>query len=102
MATIDGSWQMTAQTPVGERTFLARLASEGDQVTGSVFADNQEHLVEDGRLAGDEISWVVKKAVMGMDLRFTVVVTGDELSGTVKAGMLGTMAVRGARADSAE
>lgn len=99
--TIDGLWKFTAQTPGGERTFLVRLATEGERVIGMVSSDDGEHDVVDGRVAGDDFSWVVRKAVMGMDLRFQVVVTDGEVSGVVKVGMLGKMPVRGVRAEAA-
>lgn len=95
--TIDGEWAMTAESPVGEQQFTARLVAEGERLTGTLTGPQGRLEIAKGTVQGDEVTWSVSRAVMGMTLRFTGSVAGDELTGKVRVGMLGAFSARGVR-----
>ncbi|WOK37540.1 hypothetical protein [Sphingomonas sp. C3-2] len=98
MAAIDGSWECMTKTPVGEQTSIIHFQSNGDSFTGT--SEGQMGTMEllEGKIVGDTVSWKMQLTQpMKMTLEATATVSGDTLSGGVKAGMFGTSPLTGTR-----
>ena len=97
--SIDGNWKITIKSPMGPMAGTLSLASSGDSLTGTQTAQGQTSEIQDGKIAGDQLTW--KNAItspMAMTLEFAVTVSGDKLSGAVKAGPMGSFPLEGERA----
>jgi hypothetical protein len=82
---------------VGKQTFTAVLTREEETLLGTVTNSTGTHTVTEGTVKGDQVSWVLRNAAMGMDLAFTGTVVGDDVTGHVKAGAFGRFPVTGTR-----
>jgi hypothetical protein len=96
---IDGKWNLTIQTPLGEQSSMLEVASSGGALTGKQSGDQGTQDIENGTITGDEASWSIAIVVpMPMTLTFSGTVSGDALSGTVRLGAFGESTFTGARA----
>jgi hypothetical protein len=95
---VDGTWNLTMDTPMGERasTLVVKVADgklEGTQSTGSQTAQ-----IFEGRVNGDEIGWKVSiTQPMPLTLDFSGTVDGNAMNGSVQLGMFGSSPFRGQR-----
>ncbi|MGP3958846.1 cytochrome P450 family protein [Nonomuraea sp. 3N208] len=88
--SIDGTWAFTAESPRGAQSFSATFTSHGEQLTGTMTGAQGSWEIAEGSVRGNEAGWLVRRAIMGMNLRFTGVIDGDQWTGKVKAGLLGS------------
>ncbi|MBB5781646.1 cytochrome P450 family protein [Nonomuraea jabiensis] len=88
--SIDGTWAFTAESPRGEQSFAATFTSDGERLAGTMTGAQGIWEIDEGSVHGNEVGWLVRRAVMGMNLRFTGVVDGDQWTGKVKVGVLGS------------
>lgn len=96
---VDGTWNLTMQTPMGERSSTVTLASDGSVLTGTQNAENATGEIFDGKVSGDDVSWKVKITnPMPLTLEFKGSVAGDNVDGQVSAGFIGSWAFNGSRA----
>ena len=97
---VDGTWNLTVNTPMGEQKSTLVIASSGTTLTGTQSAGHGEgRAIEDGEVNGNEISWKASiTKPMAMTLHFNGTVEGDTLNGSVKLGMFGSAKFSGARA----
>lgn len=96
---IDGAWNLTMQTPMGERTSTVTLASNGGALTGTQQAEGQSTELFDGKTSGNDVSWKVKiTSPMPLTLEFKGAVNGDNIDGKVSAGFIGSWGFSGTRA----
>jgi hypothetical protein len=96
---IDGTWNCAMDTPLGERKLILTLAANGSSLTGTVGNGSESTAIQDGRANGDAASWKADiTSPMSMTLEFTVTVTGNDMTGSVKLGMFGNAPLRGTRA----
>jgi hypothetical protein len=97
-AMIQGKWNITIDTPMGERTGVLELHVQGSTVTGSL-SDGEHHVaISDGTIDGNKLKWQAKiTKPMRLSFKFTAVVEGDRISGSARH-MLGTAAFKGSRA----
>jgi hypothetical protein len=85
--SVDGTWQITAQTPMGEQQSTIELAESAGALTGRMTAP-EDSAVYDGSANGDEVSWRVDiTKPMALKLHVTATVDGDSMSGKIKAGI---------------
>jgi hypothetical protein len=86
--SVDGTWQITAQTPMGEQQSTVELALAGDKLEGRMTAP-EEAAIYDGSVSGNELSWRVDiTKPMALKLQINATLDGDTMSGKIKAGML--------------
>jgi hypothetical protein len=86
--SVDGTWQITAQTPMGEQQSTVELTQEGDKLTGRMTAP-EESAIYAGSVSGDELTWRVDiTKPMSLKLHVTATLDGESMSGKIKAGML--------------
>jgi hypothetical protein len=95
----DGTWEVSMQTPIGERKLTVTLKTVGGALTGEVSGDDANAAeIFDGKESGDSISF---KASITTPMPLTLVVNGlvagDNISGTVEAAGVGKMPFTGTR-----
>lgn len=94
----DGNWKVTLNSPMGPQDARLSLETDGTRLSGRADSPLGEQSFDDGTVDGDRLSWSVKvKKPMPMTVKFEATVDGDAITGTAKAGMLGTFDFSGAR-----
>jgi hypothetical protein len=97
--SIDGSWNCTMNTPLGERKILLTLTANASELTGTLSDGSAGTPIQNGRVDGANASWKADiSSPMSLTLEFTVTVTENEMGGSVKLGMFGNAPLRGTRA----
>jgi hypothetical protein len=96
---IDGTWKVTVQSPMGAQQADLTLVSSGDSLTGTAVAMAGKVDISNGKIAGDKATWSMAiQQPFPMTLDYDVIVSGDEMRGSVKAGAFGSFPVAGVRA----
>lgn len=97
---VDGTWNITLDTPMGKQRSVLELAAEGGTLTGTGRAMGNSMEIRDGRVDGAEVTFGMRVTrPIPMTLTFRLVISGSTLAGEVVAGPLGTQKVTGRRAD---
>ena len=97
--SIDGTWHLTIETPIGTQELTLQAQTSGGALTGTQSSPDGSQPIQDGAINGAEASWSVNiTSPMPMTLEFSGVVDGDTLSGSVKLGMFGEARFTGVRA----
>ena len=95
----DGTWNLTMQTPMGERRSTLTLSTSGGTLTGKQEAEGNTTDIAEGSVNGDELSWKVSITnPMPLTLTFSGSVDGNSLTGTADTGMFGSFPFEGERA----
>ena len=82
-------------------TAVLTLSSAGNDVTGTMHGPQGEIEIDEGKLDGATVSWVVHAQVpIPMDVAFTATIAGDEITGEAQLGAMGTMTISGTRMES--
>ena len=98
MSQIDGKYDVTTKTPMGDQNGTLTLARDGNSLAGSLSGDQGTIDLADGAVNGDELTWSASiTSPMPMKLEFTAKVEGDSISGSVKLGMFGNASFSGTR-----
>ena len=96
---VDGKWNITMKTPMGEQNGSLNFTSDGGALNGEMTGSTGTVAIEEGKVDGDKVSWHAKiTSPMPMTLEFEGAVDGDSISGNVKLGAFGTSSFTGARA----
>jgi hypothetical protein len=97
--SVDGSWNLTMETPMGERTATLDVTSAGGALTGTQSADGNSAEIFDGTVNGSDVAWKVSITTpMPMTLEYTATVDGDGMSGQMQIGVFGSFPFSGTRA----
>ncbi|MGJ4893059.1 hypothetical protein [Bradyrhizobium sp. HKCCYLR20261] len=95
---VDGNWNLTLNTPMGERSATLSLKSSGSTLTGTQAAEGDSAEIFDGTVNGDDVSWKVSiTSPMPLTLDFKGKVAGDTISGEMGIGFMGSFPFTGAR-----
>lgn len=95
----DGTWNLTMQTPMGERTTTITLSTAGGTLTGTQAAEGNTTDIAEGTVDGNDVSWKVSITnPMPLTLTFNGTVDGSSLNGTADTGMFGSFPFQGTRA----
>lgn len=98
MAAVDGDWEVTVKSPMGDQKSVLTINSNGDSFTGKMQGSLGSMDIANGSVSGNTLSWKMDMTVpMPMTLDCTATVDGDSISGEVKAGAFGSMPVSGTR-----
>jgi predicted Zn-dependent peptidase len=98
MAAVDGDWDVTIKSPMGDQKSVFTVNSDGSSFTGKVAGALGSMDVKDGTVDGNTLTWKMDMTVpMPMTLEGSATVDGDNISGEVKAGAFGSMAMSGCR-----
>jgi hypothetical protein len=85
--SIDGSWEITVQTPMGPQTSKLEFKSDGSGLTGSQSGGGQQTDIYEGSVDGDSATWKIDvKQPFPMTVTFNAKVDGQSISGTAQAG----------------
>ena len=97
--SVAGTWNVTVQTPMGAQSGTMTVAVDGESFSGMLSNPMMGSMaVENGRVAGNTLNWTMALTTpMAMTLDATATVDGDTLSGSVKAGVFGSMDLSGTR-----
>jgi hypothetical protein len=96
---VDGNWNITMSTPMGERKATLNVTSAGGTLTGTQGADGNSGEIFDGTVAGDDVAWKISITnPMPLTLAFTGKVAGDSMSGEMGIGPMGSFPFTGTRA----
>ena len=95
---VQGKWNITIKTPVGDKSGVLELKTEGTRLTGSLSDADHFAAISDGTVEGNRLSWSAKiTKPMRMSFKFTATVEADRISGAAKH-MLGKATFTGTRA----
>ena len=95
---LDGSWNLTMETPMGERRSKLTLKTAGGTLTGTQEAEGNTTDIFEGTVNGDDASWKVSITnPMPLTLTFSASVNGDTISGQADTGMFGSFPFQGTR-----
>ena len=98
MADVDGSWDCTVKSPLGDQKMTVTVKTDGATWSGTVSgAMGSSDLT--GEASGNTISWKQQMTVpMPMTLDCSATADGDTMTGTVGAGAFGSFPLSGTRA----
>lgn len=95
----DGTWNLTMNTPMGERRSTLTLSTSGSTLTGKQEAEGNTTDIAEGTVNGNDVSWQVSITnPMPLTLTFNGNVDGNSMSGTADTGMFGSFPFEGTRA----
>ena len=100
--SVAGTYDCLTKTPMGDQkskfTVVLGGNGDGDSFTGQNVGGMGSMDVENGKVAGNTLTWSMKMTVpMPMTLEGEATIDGDALTGTVKAGAFGTFPMTGTR-----
>jgi hypothetical protein len=94
---VQGKWNITINTPMGEKSGVLELLVSGTTLTGSLSDADHHVAISDGRIEGNRLSWHAKiSKPMRLSFKFTAIVDEDRISGAARH-MLGTATFSGTR-----
>jgi len=95
---VQGKWNITIKTPMGDKSGVLELNVSGKTLTGSL-SDAEHHVaISDGRVEGNKLSWKAKiTKPMRLSFKFTAIVEQDRISGDARH-LLGAATFSGTRA----
>ena len=96
---VDGTWNITVNSPMGAQKNALELKSSGGALTGKASGAQGSQDIANGKVDGNSVSWDISITTpMPMTLGFSGTVDGDKMSGNVKAGAFGSFPFSGERA----
>ena len=96
--SVDGSYDCVTKSPMGDQKSVFTVNSDGGSFTGSNAGAMGALDVENGKVDGNKLTWTMNmKVPMPMTLECEATIDGDVLTGTIKAGAFGSMAMTGTR-----
>lgn len=97
--SVDGTWNITVNSPMGAQPSTLTLKAEGATLTGTQSAQGNTQPIANGKVDGDAVTWSNSITTpFPMTLEFNGKVEGDTLNGNVKAGAFGSFPFTGSRA----
>ncbi len=98
MSNVAGAYDCVTKSPMGDQKSVFTVVVDGDSFTGTNSGGMGALDVYDGKVDGNTLTWKMDmKVPMPMTLEGEATVDGDTITGTVKAGMFGSMAMTGVR-----
>ena len=98
MAVVDGAYDVTVKSPMGDQKSVLTVNSDGGSFSGSMAGSMGSMDITGGSVDGNTLTWNMDMTVpMPMTLECSATVDGDAISGEVKAGAFGSMGLSGAR-----
>lgn len=93
----DGDWKMAIASPMGSQEMTAHFETAGDQLSGELRSDQGDQAFS-GTVEGNRLKFEMKvEKPMKITLKYDLQIEGDQISGKVKMGMLGSAKVSGER-----
>lgn len=99
MASIDGDWDVTVNSPMGAQKIKVSATSDGSTLTGSLSGAMGSTPVSNGVVNGDDFSFDAQiTEPFAVSISVSGTVTGDEIKGVVKTQGFGSFPMKGVRA----
>lgn len=96
--SVAGEYECVTKSPMGDQKSVLTVNVDGDSWTGSNAGQMGALDITDGKVDGNTLTWTMDmKVPMPMKLEGTATVDGDTITGQIKAGAFGTMAMTGTR-----
>lgn len=96
--SVAGTYDVVTKTPMGDQNGVFTVNVDGAAFTGNINGAMGSMDVQNGRVDGNRLTWTMDmKVPMPMTLECEASVDGDSLTGSVKAGPFGSMALTGTR-----
>jgi hypothetical protein len=96
--SVAGQYDCVTKSPMGDQKSVLTVTVDGDSWTGSNAGQMGALDITDGKVDGNTLTWTMDmKVPMPMKLEGTATVDGDTITGQIKAGAFGTMAMSGTR-----
>ena len=97
--SVAGSYDCVVKSPMGDQKSTLTVNIDGDSWSGTNSGAQGSLDIYEGKVDGNTITWKMDmKVPMPMTLEGTATVDGDTITGSVKAGMFGSMPMSGTRA----
>lgn len=97
MAGVDGSYDCTVKSPLGDQNLKLTVTSDGNSFTGQASGAMGASDVS-GTVDGNTLAWKQQMtSPMPMTLDITATVDGDSITGNVGAGAFGSFPLTGTR-----
>lgn len=95
---VAGQWRVVIKGPTGPQETLLSLVETDGILSGEQSGDGQSSPITDAKLEGNVLSWVnhVTKP-MKLKVKFHGTITGNQITGKVKAGFMGSYPFTGSR-----
>lgn len=91
-ADVTGKWTASFDTQIGVQNYTYDLKADGAKLTGKATSQNGESQIQEGKIDGDNISFVENLDFQGNAIRieYTGKISGDEIKLTRKVGEFAT------------
>jgi len=102
MATFEGTWDVTIDTPIAKIIAVFEISEQDGTITG--VARTKDEVVDfyDVVADGNQLTWLQDVTTpMKLKLKFDVTVDGDTMTGTSKAGIFPASKLQGTRSPTA-
>jgi hypothetical protein len=98
MASIDGNWDVTVNSPMGAQSIKMILKSDGGALSGTLAGAMGSTEVMNGKVDGDAFSFEAKiTEPFPINIEVEGTVEGDAVSGKVKTQGFGAFPMKGSR-----
>jgi hypothetical protein len=99
MASVDGAWDVTVNSPMGAQSIKMTMKSDGGTLTGMLAGAMGSTEIKNGKTSGDTFSFEAQiKEPFPINIEVEGTVEGDAVSGKVKTQGFGAFPMKGARA----
>lgn len=91
-ADFNGKWTAEFDTQMGPQKYAYEFHVDGATVTGKAISEQGETAITEGKIDGDNITFVEALSMNGMDIKITYTgkIAGDEIKFTRKVGDFAT------------
>lgn len=97
MSGVDGTYEVTVKSPLGDQKSTLTVKSDGATFTGTNSGAMGSNDIS-GEVNGNTLTWKQQMTVpMPMTLDMTATIEGDSVTGTVGAGAFGSFPMSGSR-----
>jgi hypothetical protein len=96
--SVQGKWNITIKTPIGDRSGVLDLIVDGENLSGSLSEGEHFAAITNGRIDGNKLTWSAKLTKpMRMSFKFSATVDAGHIQGSAKY-LLGSATFSGGRA----
>lgn len=93
-----GKWNVTIETPMGDKTGVLDLVVDGEKLSGSLSDGEHFAVIGNGRIEGNRLEWSAKiTKPMRLSFKFTATIDADRIQGSAKH-LFGSAPFHGIRA----
>jgi hypothetical protein len=87
-ADVTGTWKGSMDTPNGSREVTFNFKTDGDKLTGTISGRQGDVPIQDGKITGEEVSFVVVRNFNGNEfkMQYKGKVSGNEMKLDVSVG----------------